>query len=58
VRKILKTSREVANAPGLAFVHRLVWLGSTNIKVEAVACLRIQGWWCPFFSDFHFFFAF
>jgi hypothetical protein len=53
-----KISREVANAPRLAFVHRWVRLGSTNIKVEAVACLRIRGWWCPFFGDFHFFFTF
>jgi hypothetical protein len=58
VRKILKTSREVANAPGLAFVHRWVGFGSANIEVEAIACLRIRRWWCPFFGDFYLFFTF
>jgi hypothetical protein len=55
VRKILKTSREVANAPGLACVIRWVLLGSANIEVKAVVCLRIWGWWYPLFKDFFFF---
>jgi hypothetical protein len=55
VRKILKTSRKVANAPGLAFVVRCVLLGSTDIEIKAVVCLRIRGGWYPFFRNFFFF---
>jgi hypothetical protein len=58
VRKILKTTRRVANAPGLAFVIRGVLLGSTNIEIKAVVCLWIRGWWYPFFRDLFFFFMF
>jgi hypothetical protein len=56
VRKILKTSRKVANAPGLAFVIRGVLLGSADIKIKAIVCLRIRGGWYPFFNNFFFFF--
>jgi hypothetical protein len=55
--KDFKTSREVANAPGLAFVIRGVLLGSTDIKIEAVVCLGIRGGWYPFFKNFFFFFS-
>jgi hypothetical protein len=56
VRKILKTSKKVANAPGLAFVIRGVLLGSTDIKIKVVIRLRIRGGWYPFFTNFFFFF--
>jgi hypothetical protein len=58
VRKILKTSRKVENALGLAFVDRLVRLGSADIKVETIPCLRFQRWWCLLFSYFDLFFVF
>jgi hypothetical protein len=53
--KDFKTSRKVANAPGLAFVVRCVLLGSTDIEIKAVVCLRIRGGWYPFFRNFFFF---
>jgi hypothetical protein len=56
VRKILKISRGVANAPGPAFVIRGVLLRSTDIKIKAVVGLRIRGGWYPFFNNFFFFF--
>jgi hypothetical protein len=59
VRKILKTSRRVANAPGLAFFDRWVRIGPTNIKVGTVSCLRFRRWWwCLLFGYFDFFFVF
>jgi hypothetical protein len=58
VRKILKTSRRVANAPGLAFVYRGVRLGSVDVKVETISCLMFRRWWCLLFVYFDFFFVF
>jgi hypothetical protein len=58
VRKILKTSRKVANAPGLAFVDRLVRLRPADIKVETISGLRFRRWWCLLFGYFDLFFVF
>jgi hypothetical protein len=56
--KDFKTSRKVANAPGLAFVDRRVRLGSADIKVEIISCLRFRRWWCLLFGYIDFFFVF
>jgi hypothetical protein len=56
--KDLKISREVANAPGLAFVYRWFRFGSTDIEVETIPGLRFRRWWCPVFGDFYLFFSF
>jgi hypothetical protein len=55
--KYLKTQGKGLHAPGLAFVIRCVLLGSTDIEIKAVVCLRIRGGWYPFFRNFFFFFV-
>ena len=56
--KNFKTSREVANAPGLAFVNRRFRLGSTNVEVETIPGLSVQRWLYLLFGDFYLFFTF
>jgi hypothetical protein len=43
--KDFKRIKKVANAPGLAFVYRWVRLGSTDVKVKTIPCLRFRRWW-------------
>jgi hypothetical protein len=56
--KDFKSIKEVANAPGLAFVSRCVRLGPVDIKVETISGLRFRRWWCLLFGYFDLFFVF
>jgi hypothetical protein len=58
--KDFKRVKEVANAPGLAFVYRWVRLGSADIKVKTIPCLMFRRWWwwSLFFFYFNLFFVF
>jgi hypothetical protein len=56
--KDFEIAREVANAPGLAFVYRWFRLGSTNVEVETIPGLSVQRWLHLLFSYFYLFFSF
>ena len=56
--KDFEIAREVANAPGLAFVNRRFRLGSTNVEAETIPGLSVQRWLYLLFSNFDFFLTF
>jgi hypothetical protein len=58
--KDFKRVKEVANAPGLAFIYRWVRLGSADVKVKTISSLMFRRWWwwSLLFSYFNFFLVF
>jgi hypothetical protein len=56
-----KNIKEVANAPGLAFVYRRVRLRSADVKIKTISCLMFRRWWwwrSLFFFYLNFFLVF
>jgi hypothetical protein len=53
--KDFKSIKEVANAPGLAFVYRWIRLGSADVKIETFACLMFHRWCSLLFFYLNFF---
>jgi hypothetical protein len=43
--KDFKRNKEVENASGLALCYWCIRLCSTDIKLEAISCLRFFRWW-------------
>jgi hypothetical protein len=58
--KDFKSIKELANAPGLAFVYRCVRLGSADVKIKTISCLMFRRWWWRslFFFYLNFFLVF
>jgi hypothetical protein len=58
--KDFKRIKEVANAPGLAFVYRWVRLRPADVKIKTAACLMFRRWWwwSLFFFYLNLFFVF
>jgi hypothetical protein len=56
--KDFKRIKEVANAPGLAFVYRWFRLRPADVKIKIAACLMFRRWWWWSLLSFYFNFFF